>query len=289
MSSASQARLQLLGAALLFSTGGAAIKAAEFTGWQIASFRSGFAALALVLMAPASRRGWTRQSVLVGCAYAGCLTLFVLANRLTTAANTIFLQSTAPLYVLILAPWLLKEPVRRRDLGFMLALGVGLALFFIGVDQPVVSAPDPARGNLLAVISGFFWALTVCGLRWLSAKPGRGSPVAAVTSGNLTAFLVTLPLALPIGAHTVIEWSVLVYLGVFQIALAYVLVTSAISHIPALEASMILLVEPALNPLWAWLMQGEVPGVWAMVGGAIILGATTAKSWAERRVEAPVT
>ena len=289
MSPASRARLQLLGAALLFSTGGAAIKAAAFTGWQIASFRSGFAALALLLMAPASRRGWTRQAVLVGCGYAGCLTLFVLANRLTTAANTIFLQSTAPLYVLILAPWLLKEPVQRRDIGFMIAVGLGLALFFVGVDQPVATAPDPARGNLLAVISGFFWAVTVCGLRWLTAQPGRGSPVAAVASGNLTAFLVTLPFALPLGTHSVAEWSVLVYLGVFQIALAYVLVTSAISHIPALEASVILLIEPALNPLWAWLMQGEVPGIWALVGGAIILGATTAKSWAERRVEAPVT
>ncbi len=305
MSAASKARLQLLGAALLFSTGGAAIKAAEFSGWQIASFRSGIAALALLLITKQARRAWaTRQaqgkslrqaqgrvwpSVLVGTAYAGCLTLFVLANRLTTAANTIFLQSTAPLYILILAPWLLKEPVRRRDIGFMILVGLGLMLFFIEVDRPVATAPDPVRGNLLAVISGFFWALTVCGLRWLTAKPGRGSPLAAVTSGNLTAFLLTLPLALPLGSHSLGEWSVLIYLGVFQIALAYVLVTSAISHIPALEASMILLIEPALNPLWAWLMQGEVPGAWAVAGGAIILGATTVKSWVERRVEAPVT
>ena len=141
MSSAAKARLQLLGAALLFSTGGAAIKAAAFTGWQIASFRSGFAALTLLLIAPATRRGWTRHTVLVGCAYAACLTLFVLANRLTTAANTIFLQSTAPLYVLILAPWLLKEPVRRQDVGFMLVVGLGLTLFFVGVDQPAVRLP----------------------------------------------------------------------------------------------------------------------------------------------------
>jgi drug/metabolite transporter (DMT)-like permease len=289
MTSASRARLQLLGAALLFSTGGAAIKAAAFTGWQIAGFRSGFAALALLLVVPEARRGWTRWSVLVGVAYAGCLTLFVLANRLTTAANTIYLQSTAPLYILLLAPWLLKEPVRRRDVGFMLAVGLGLMLFFIGVDQPVATAPDPIRGNLLALVSGFCWAVTVCGLRWLTAKPGRGSPLAAVASGNVTAFLLTMPFALPLGSHSLTDWSVLLYLGVFQIALAYVLVTSAINHIPALEASMILLIEPALNPLWAWLMQGEVPGVWAMIGGAIILGATTAKSWVERRVEAPVT
>ncbi len=297
MSPASRARLQLIGAALLFSTGGAAIKAAAFTGWQIASFRSGFAALALLLIVPEARRGLAlRQtpgkfwrSALVGAAYAACLTLFVLANRLTTAANTIFLQSTAPLYILILAPWLLKEPVRRRDIGFMLALGLGLVLFFIGVDQPVATAPDPVRGNLLALVSGFCWALTVCGFRWLTAGPGRGSPVVAVVSGNLTAFLVTLPFALPLGSHSPGEWSVLVYLGVFQIALAYVLVTSAITHIRALEAAMILLIEPALNPVWAWLVQGEVPGDWAMIGGAIILGATTVKTWAERRVEAPVT
>ena len=313
MSPASQARFQLVGAALLFSTGGAAIKAAAFSGWQIASFRSGFAALALLLLAPEARRGWSllraqgkpprqaqgtylRQAqvrfsrpVLVGVAYAACLTLFVLANRLTTAANTIFLQSTAPLYILILAPWLLKEPVRRQDVGFMLLVGLGLMLFFIGVDQPRATAPDPLRGNLLALISGFSWALTVCGLRWLTATSERGSPLAAVTSGNITAFLVTLPFAVPLGSHSLADWSVLVYLGVFQIALAYILVTSAINHIPALEASMILLIEPALNPLWAWLVQGEVPGIWAMTGGAIILGATTARSWMERRVEAPVS
>src|SRR5215204_7470736 len=114
MSPSATARLQLVGAALLFSTGGAAIKAAEFSGWQIASFRSGFAALTLLLLAPASRRGWTWQTVVVGCSYAACLTLFVLANRLTTAANTIFLQSTAPLYVLILAPRCSKNPSDRR-------------------------------------------------------------------------------------------------------------------------------------------------------------------------------
>ena len=209
MSPKSLARLQLLGAAFLFSTGGAAIKAADFSGWQIASFRSGIAALALWLMTPAGRRGWTWQSVLVGVAYAGCLTLFVLANRLTTAANTIYLQSTAPLYLLVLAPWLLHEPVRREDLGFMLAVAAGLALFFVGVEQPVVTAPDPQKGNLLALGSGFFWALAVGGLRWLSAGPGRGSPAAAVVSGNLTAFLVALPFALPVGSHTPGDWAII--------------------------------------------------------------------------------
>jgi drug/metabolite transporter, DME family len=283
------ARLQLLGAAFLFSTGGAAIKAAALTGWQIASFRSGVAAVALWFMTPAARRGWTWQGALVGVAYAGCLTLFVLANRLTTAANTIFLQSTAPLYLLFLGPWLLHEPVRREDVGFMLAVGAGLVLFFVGVDRPLVTAPDPGRGNLLALASGFCWALAVAGLRWLSAGTGRGSPAAAVVSGNLTAFLVSLPMALPVGSHGPGDWAIVGYLGIFQIALAYVFVTNAIHRIPALEASVILLLEPALNPLWAWVVQRETPGGWALLGGAIILGATTIKSWNESRVTAPVT
>src|SRR4051812_11119796 len=234
MTATSRARLELIGAAVLFSTGGAAIKWAAFTGWQIAGFRSGIAAVALLVMTPAARRGWTWRAALVGLVYAGCLTLFVLANRLTTAANTIFLQSTAPLYILFLGPWLLKEPIRKQDLGFMLAVGLGLALFFIGVEQPAVTAPEPERGNLLALASGLCWALAVCGLRWLSVAPGRGSPTAAVTAGNLIAFMLSLPMALPFGSHSVADWAIVSYLGVFQIALAYIFVTSAIQVIPAL-------------------------------------------------------
>jgi drug/metabolite transporter (DMT)-like permease len=228
--------------------------------------------------------------VLVGFAYAACLTLFVLANRLTTAANTIYLQSTAPLYLLVLSPWLLKEPIRRQDLGFMAAVGVGLALFFVSEEIPVASAPDPVRGNLLALISGFCWALTVCGLRWLGSGQGnRGSAMAAVVSGNITAFLVALPMGMPLGSHAALDWAVVIYLGVFQIAVAYVLVTSGLARIPALEASLILLIEPVLNPVWAWLFQGERPGPWAVLGGAVILGSTALKGWLDARAQRPVT
>jgi drug/metabolite transporter (DMT)-like permease len=168
-------------------------------------------------------------------------------------------------------------------------VGIGLALFFVGSDQPAATAPDPERGNLIALGSGFCWALAVGGLRWLGSSPERGSPILAVVLGNLIAFVAALPLALPVGSHSLSDWTIVAYLGVFQIALAYVLVTSAIRHIPALEASVILLLEPVLNPVWAWVVQRETPGAWALLGGAIILGATTYKSWAERRITAPVT
>jgi drug/metabolite transporter (DMT)-like permease len=280
----SKARLQLAAAAVLFSTGGAAIKATEFSAWQTAGLRSGIAAVAILGLAPEARRGWSRRAMIVGVAYAVCLTLFVLANRLTTAANTIYLQATAPLYLALLAPWLLREPTRRQDLGFMAAIGVGLALFFLGSESPVATAPDPVRGNVLAIASGLFWAITVCGLRWMGAAGGEhGTAAAAVTSGNLTAFLVALPFALPLGGHSLRDWSLVAYLGVFQIAVAYIFVTRALAVIPALEASLILLIEPVLNPVWAWIVQGERPGPWALVGGAVILGATTTKGWLDAR------
>ncbi|MBA3521815.1 MAG: EamA family transporter [Gemmatimonadales bacterium] len=284
MPASSTARLQLAGAAILFSTGGAAIKAADFSGWQIAGFRSGVAAVALWLLSREARRSWNGRAVLIGIAYAACLTLFVLANRLTTAANTIFLQSTAPLYLVFLSPWLLKEPIRRQDLGFMAAVGLGLALFFVGVDSPASTAPDPVRGNLLAVASGFFWALTVCGLRWMGAAGGaHGAAAVAVVAGNLIAFLVALPMALPVGNHSPADWGLILYLGVFQIAVAYVLVTRALRSIGALEASLILLIEPVLNPVWAWVFQGERPGLWPLVGGGTILAATAVKGWLDSR------
>jgi len=97
------------------------------------------------------------------------------------------------------------------------------------------------------------------------------------------AFLAALPFALPVGSHTAADWALIGYLGVFQIALAYVLVTRALTTMPALEASLILLIEPVLNPVWAWIFQGERPGIWALVGGGVILGATTVRAVLDAR------
>ena len=267
-------------AAALFSTGGAAIKATTLTGWQVASFRSGVAALAVLLMLPAARSAWTLRAVLIGSAYAATMILFVQANKLTTAANTIFLQSTAPIYLVLLGPWLLGERNRTRDFVFMILMGVGLAFFFIGTEQPNVTAPRPFEGNLLALLSGVTWALTVLGMRWM----GKGdladghSAAVAVVAGNAITFLFCLPWALPVAQAQPIDWVVIVYLGVFQIGLAYICLTSALRYIPALEASLLLLVEPVLNPLWAWAIHGEQPGAWALCGGALILLLTGVKA-----------
>ncbi len=278
-------QLKLVGAAALFSTGGAAIKSCDFTSWQVAGLRSAIAAVAFLAMVPAARRLPSARELLVGLSYAITLVLFVLANKLTTAANTIFLQSTAPLYVLLLGPLFLKERIRPRDLLFLLAMAAGLALFFLDVEAPHGTAPDPARGNWLALASGVGWATTVVGLRWLAprASGDPSSGVGAVVSGNVMAFAMCLPFALPFSGGTAADWAVISYLGVFQIALAYVLVTSALRHVEAFEASVLLLVEPVMNPIWAWIVHGETPGRWAVAGGAVILASTLLKTWIDVR------
>jgi drug/metabolite transporter (DMT)-like permease len=276
-------RLLLAAAALLFSTGGAAIKAATLTAWQVASFRSGVAALFLLAALPEARRGWRWRIAPPAAAYAATLVLFVLANRLTTSANAIFLQSTAPLYLLLLGPWLLREPVRRSDLLVIAAVAVGMALIFLGSDPAAASAPDPRRGNLLGLGTGIAWALTVTGLRWLGRAGEGNAATATVAAGNVIGFAVALPMALPVAHASVASLAVILYLGILQIGLAYAFVTRAIRHVPAFEATTVLLLEPALNPVWAWLAQGERPGARPLAGGAIILTATLANTWRQAR------
>ena len=278
-----RARLAILTAAILFSTGGAAIKSTLLTGWQVASFRSGVAALAVLLMLPSSRRGFTRLAAVIGVGYAATMILFVLANKLTTAASTIFLQATAPIYLVLLGPWLLKEPIRRREVAFMAALAVGLALFFVGRESGSVTAPDPFRGNVLAALSGLCWAFAVAGLRYMSKSGAHaGGAATAVVLGNLFAFTACLPFALPVASVRAADVGIVVFLGVFQIGLAYVLLNYGLHHVGALEASLLLLAEPVLNPLWAWLIHGERPSGWTLAGGAVIVAATLGKTLASR-------
>lgn len=266
----------MFAAALLFSTGGAAIKATSLSNWQVAGFRSGIAAVVLALALPGARRGWTWRTALIGVAYAATLILFVTANKLTTSANAIFLQSTAPLYLLLLGPLALHEPVRRRDLAVMAAVFTGILLLLSGSEATVSTAPNPRLGNVFGAASGFTWALTLAGLRWMGKTGERDAGAATVVVGNLIAFTACLPMAVPVGPVSVADVGAISYLGVFQVGLAYVFLTRSIRHVPGLEASTLLLVEPVFNPIWTWMLHGERPSLAALAGGAVIIGAATA-------------
>lgn len=286
-------RLAILGAAFLFSTGGAAIKSIALSSWAVASLRSGIAAIAVLLLLPAARRLPSWRVVGVASVYAATMILFVTSNKLTTAANAIFLQSTAPLYLLLLGPLILAEPIRRRDVSLMAAIAAGMALFFLGSEAPRATAPAPLLGNVLATAAGLTWAFTVLGLRALGRDALRGDANAravaasasaqAVATGNVIACLACLPLALPLGPVAPADWALLGYLGVFQIGLAYVLLTAGLRSVPALEASLLLFLEPVLNPVWAWLVHGEQPGPLALAGGTVILVATAIKTVLDTR------
>jgi drug/metabolite transporter (DMT)-like permease len=275
-------RLLLVAAALLFSTGGAAIKAAQLTAWQIASFRSGIAAIVLLAALPGARRGWNLRTLPVATAYAATLVLFVLANKLTTSANAIFLQATAPLWVALLSPLLLHEPIRRSDLVYIAAVGFGMSLFFTGNDHAVATAPDPALGNILALASGITYALMLTGLRWLGRHGNPNAGLATVAAGNLLAFVIGLAPALPITAFTSADAGVILYLGIAQIGVAYWCLTRGISHVPAFEAVTTLQLEVAMNPVWTWLIHGERPGARSITGGAIIVCATLLNTYRQR-------
>lgn len=276
----------MFAAALLFSTGGSAIKACSLSSWAVAGFRSGIAAVVLYLLLPGARRGWTRRTFVVGLAYAATMILFVLANKSTTSANAIFLQSTAPLYLLLLGPFVLREPLRKVDLAVISAVATGAVLLLLGADSTAATAPNPGRGNLIAAVSGVTWALTITGLRWMSKySPHNDSAAATVIAGNLIAFALCLPEALPVSRASLEDAAILFYLGIFQVALAYVFLTRSLREVRGLEAATLLLIEPVFNPVWTWIVQGEKPGALALAGGALIVAAAFAgTAWQVRRV-----
>jgi drug/metabolite transporter (DMT)-like permease len=288
-------RLQVLAAAVLFSTGGAGIKAAAFTGVQVSALRSGIAALVLlVLLKALSRRSAGEKAerlvlspamLATGVVYAATLTLFVLSTKLTTAANAIFLQATAPLYLLLLGPLVLHERFRGRDVGFLAGVAAGLVLCVIGQPVPTMTAPDPVTGNTLAVVCSITLALTLLGLRYVQRGRAQTSAgLTAVTLGNLFACLAALPFAWPLPSASAGEWATIAYLGICQIGVAYIFLTSAIRVLPALEVSLLLLIEPVLNPIWTWMIRGEHPGAFTIAGGVIIIAATAIKSVYDARV-----
>ncbi len=261
-----RAILLLLTAALLWSTGGFFIKWIEWNPLAISGIRSAVAATIIAIAFRHDLKLTLSPLQLAGAiAYALTVTLFVVANKLTSAANAILLQYTAPVHVALLAAWLLKEKITLRDWLTIVAVLTGMVMFFF--EQ---MSPGNLTGNLLALFTGFTFALFIVLLR----KQQGASPAASVFLGNVITALFGLPFmfdSVP-GLH---GWLGLIYLGVFQLGLSYVLYTWALSHVTAMEAILITLIEPVLNPVWVFLLMGEIPAMTSLFGGIIIVGAVT--------------
>lgn len=279
LSSVTAARLQLLAAAALFSSAGAAIKSCGLDGLAVAGGRSAVAALALLCFVPRSRRGWTRTIIPMGVSHALTMLCFVLANKYTSAASAVLLQSTAPMYVMLASPWLLKESITRRDLAIMGGFALGLLIFLVGARPPIETAPSPLLGNVLAACAAVTWAGIIMGLRYLT-REGATEPNAApsaVALGNVLACIFCIPSAGAIIDAPPGDWLILLYLGLFQVTLAYLLLMRGVQKVSAFEASLLLLLEPILSPIWAWTFHGETVAGMTFIGGGVILIASIAQ------------
>jgi DME family drug/metabolite transporter len=280
--------MAVLLAAILWSTGGLFIKWVEIDALGITMWRSALAGLTLaVVMRPKFIAPWRASGLLWGMAvsYALMLLLFVIGTRLTTAANAIFLQYTAPLYVIVLARFLLAERASRLDLSTVVVAFGGMALFFLDRLER-----SDTLGNICAVGSGLAFATFLVLLRRPGATPANrpqamvlGSVLLVVVLMPVNAFRGSEPFTPGLG-----DAAALGILGVVQIGLAYAVFSFGIQHVQALEASLIGMLEPVLNPVWVFIVLGERPGWWAIAGGVVIVTAVSARTFvAERGRRAP--
>jgi drug/metabolite transporter (DMT)-like permease len=262
-----RAIIYLICAALLWSTGGFFIKWVEWNPLAIAGARSAVGAVLIGIVLRKKDLSWSREQILCALAYAATVILFVVANKLTTAANTILLQYTAPIYVALFSFAFLKERVTALDWITTVVVFGGMVLFFMDDFDT-----RGLLGNILAILSG----MTYAAMAMLMRRQKDGSPLSSVFLGNIITALIGFPFmfrSMPSAAG----FLGITLLGTVQLGLPYILYSTAIKSVSALEAVLIPVIEPITNPIWVFLMLGEIPGKGAIAGGIIVLGAVTAR------------
>jgi drug/metabolite transporter (DMT)-like permease len=256
--------LMLLSAAIFWSTSGVLIKLVALHPMAIAGWRSLIAGGAILLLCKKEVRvSWGINPLLAAACMGLFCICFVVATKLTTAANAIVLQYAASAYVAILAPGMLGEPTRRQDWYFLSVVVVGIGLFF--VDSLSLRG---LMGILVAIIGSVFWAGATIFLR----KSRSGSTAWPIALGNFMAAALCLPFMFQ-QAPTSMDWLGLAGLGVISLGAGYAVFAYAIKRVRALEAVLIPSVEPLINPMWVFLATGEAPGQWAFIGGTLVLAA----------------
>lgn len=271
MTDGKKALLYLVLTAVLWSLGGVLIKWMDWNPMAIAGLRSLIAAGMIGWAFRGEKLNVTKVHMIGAAGYCATVCFFVIATKLTTAANAILLQYTAPIYVALLGRWLLGEKTTRRDwltIGIVLA---GMVFFFL--DK---IAGGALLGNLLAVASGVTFSICIISMRMQK----NDSPHTTILLGNLLTFVISLPFLGDI-RFTAENLMGIMVLGVFQLGLAYVLYAYAIRHVQALQAVIITTIEPILNPVWVFLLLGELPGQFAVIGGLIVVAAITARYYLE--------
>ncbi len=251
-------------AAILWSTGGVLVKLISFDAFTILFYRSLYAGLFFLVVFRSEALKFDRRALLVCACYAPLLICFVTATKMTTAANAIFLQYISPAIVLVLEPRILKTKMLNYNILTVIVCMLGLSFFLL--EQ---KGGHHWWGDGLALFSGFFSACLILSLK----LSNRSQQMSGILLGNIWVVLITLPWFLASGSPTVNEHLMLAFLGLVQIGLGYLLFTYGQRRIPAIESSLIAMLEPILNPLWVMIGYHEIPSVWSLMGGCIILSA----------------
>lgn len=277
--------LYVLAAVILWSTGGLFIKLTSLDAFAVNLGRSLFAAIVVGLLTYKRGLRLDAFTLFSSLLYAGTLSAFVYATKNTTAANAIFLQYTAPIYILILSPFILGERFHFADLITVAVCLAGMSMFFVATPNPSNTlATNIYAGNIAALISGVFFGLYFIFLR--HPRSLKKNPALSVFYGNIIVVLVMLPLVAgnPPENAGIVDFASILYLGVFQIGIAYLLFTWGIAGgVRSLDASIIGFIEPLFNPVWVYLFLGERPSQWAIIGGMIIIGAVAFHTIAQQR------
>ena len=271
-------------AVLLWSTGGLFIKLTTLDAYQVTFYRSLLAGLTVLIITRKSGLRIDAFGIMATVIYSTLLFLFVWATKHTTAANAIFLQYTAPIYILILAPFVIGERFHWRDLVTVVFCIGGLSLFFVGD----LSIGD-YQGNISALGSGIFLGLYIMLLR--HPRADRLNPTITVIYGNFLLAVLTAPsgiAALP--TMTLTDVAAVGFLGIFQIGISYILFINGVrGGTRPLDASIIGFIEPLLNPVWVFLFVGERPSNWALLGGAVIVVTVAAHTIVSSRTPSTVS
>lgn len=255
--------------ALLWSSGGLLIKLVSLNAMQLSFFRCLIAAIVFALIFRKKVLIVNKLAILNAVFYATVLTLFVIATKTTTAANAIFLQSTAPIYVLIFEPIINKTRWEPINIITIAVCFLGMILFFMGE-----LSPGHLEGNIVALLAGVAFAAFFLGMR----KNDKQYQQSAIFYGNILVAAICIPFIIDLEYLSFNDLWMVSFLGVFQIAAAYAIFTYGIKRILAVEASIISMLEPVLNPVWVYLGYGEVPTTYAIIGGVIIITAISVRT-----------
>lgn len=263
------ATLEMLLCAALWSIAGIFIKLIPWNGFAVAGMRSLIAAFTIgVYMLISRKRYIISKRTLLGGFFAGSVyTCFAVANKLTTAANAIVLQFTCPVFIVVFSAIFLKQKITKKDFAVVVATLAGIALFFL--DQLKAGY---ILGNFVAIAAGMFMA----GMFLTVGNIDGDERFSAILNGQMFTFLVGLPFIITTKPQFTLTATVcIIILGVFQLGISYILYVKATQYCPPLACCLLGALEPLLNPVWVLIFDGERPGLYALIGGAIVIVSIT--------------